>query len=46
MPKDLVKYTDEFFMSKIHVICGQKVMMDRDLGEIFDVETRALNLAV
>ena len=42
MPKDLVKYTDEFVMSKIHVICGQKVMMDRDLVPLFSVEVKRL----
>ena len=36
-------YSDEFVMSRIHVIRGQKVMLDRDLGPLFDVEVKRLN---
>lgn len=32
--------------SKIHEIRGQKVMIDRDLAEVYAVETRVLNQAV
>ena len=32
--------------SKIHVIRGQQVMMDRDLAELYSVETKVLNQAV
>jgi hypothetical protein len=32
--------------SKIHEIRGQKVMLDYDLAELYDVETRILNQAV
>lgn len=32
--------------SVIHVIRGQKVMLDRDLAVLYGVETRALNQAV
>ena len=32
--------------SKIHVIRGQQVMLDRDLAELYLVETKALNQAV
>ena len=32
--------------SKIHVIRGQQVMLDRDLAELYFVETKALNQAV
>ena len=32
--------------SKIYEIRGQRVMLDRDLAEMYDVETRALNQAV
>ena len=32
--------------SKIHEIRGQKVMLDRDLAELYQVETRILNQAV
>ncbi len=32
--------------NKILVIRGQQVMLDRDLAELYDVETKALNQAV
>ena len=32
--------------SKIHEIRGQKVMLDYDLADLYEVETRALNQAV
>ena len=31
---------------KIHEIRGQKVMLDFDLAELYEVETKNLNLAV
>jgi hypothetical protein len=37
---------DESIISKIYVIRGKKVMLDRDLAELYDVETRVLNQAV
>ena len=36
----------ELIQSKIHDIRGQRVMLDRDLAEMYGVETRALNQAV
>lgn len=42
MNKALKAYSDEFVMSRIHVVRGQKVMLDRDLGPLFDVEVRRL----
>ena len=33
---------DEVVMTKIYVIRGQKVMMDRDLAELYGVETKRL----
>lgn len=33
----------EIIMSKIYMIRGQKVMLDRDLAEMYEVETRRLN---
>ena len=36
----------EVIQSKIYDIRGQKVMLDRDLAEMYGVETRALNQAV
>ena len=32
--------------SKIYEICGQKVMLDFDLAEMYQVETRVLNQSV
>jgi hypothetical protein len=37
---------DEQVISKIYLIRGQKVMLDRDLSELYQVETRVLNQAV
>lgn len=39
-------YSDEFVMSRIHVIRGQKVMLDSDLAKIYSVETKVLNQAI
>ena len=36
----------EVIERKIYLIRGQKVMLDRDLAQLYDVETRALNQAV
>lgn len=36
----------QLIQSKIHKIRGQRVMLDRDLAEMYGVETRALNQAV
>ena len=36
----------ELIERKIYLIRGQKVMLDRDLAELYDVETRVLNQAV
>jgi hypothetical protein len=35
--------TDELVMSKIYLLRGQKVMLDDDLAELYQVETRRLN---
>ncbi len=37
---------DELVMNKIYLIRGQKVMFDKDLAELYQVETRVLNQAV
>ncbi len=34
---------DEIIMNKIYFFRGQKVMIDRDLAELYQVETRRLN---
>ncbi len=36
----------ELIEKKIYLVRGQKVMIDRDLAELYRVETRALNQAV
>ena len=43
--KEEVKLTlpDEVVMEKIHLIRDKKVMLDEDLAELYDVETRRLN---
>ena len=42
--KDLVPV--ERISSKIYLIRGQKVMLDRDLAQLYGAETRVLNQAV
>ena len=37
---------DEVVMNKIYVIRKQKVMLDKDLAELYQVETRILNQQV
>lgn len=37
---------EEAVITKIYVIRGKKVILDRDLAELYDVETRSLNQAV
>jgi hypothetical protein len=37
---------DEVVMNKIYIIKGQKVMIDRDLAELYGVETKVLKQAV
>ncbi len=43
MTKRSVTIPDEAVIRRIHVIRGQKVMLDRDLAELYGVETRRLN---
>lgn len=38
--------TDEFIINKIYNFRGQKVMLDKDLAELYGVETKVLNQAV
>ena len=37
---------DEIITNKIYIIRGQKVMLDRDLSQLYGVETRRLKEAV
>ena len=38
-----IKKTDGLIMSKIYLIRGQKVMLDRDIGELYGTETKRVN---
>jgi hypothetical protein len=38
--------TEETVINKIYIIRGKKVMIDRDLAEMYGIETRLLNQAV
>lgn len=46
MSKELEKYTLQEIESQIFTIRGVQVMIDRDLAEMYQVETRVLNQAV
>jgi len=37
---------DEVIVNKIYIIRDKKIMLDRDLAELYDVETRILNQSV
>lgn len=41
-----IQVPDEVIVSKIYEVRGQKIMLDRDLAELFGVETRVLKQAV
>lgn len=45
MPENLQIHTS-YIQNKIYTIRGERVMIDRDLAEIYGVETRTLNQAV
>ena len=38
--------TDELVITRIYLVRGKKIMLDRDLSELYQVETRILNQAV
>ena len=42
----LLQIPDEIVMNKIYVIRNQKAMLDRDLAELYGVETKHINQAV
>lgn len=41
-----IQPTDELVLNKIYFIRNQKVMLDRDLAELYGVETKHLNRQV
>ncbi|MBP7898529.1 ORF6N domain-containing protein [Candidatus Gracilibacteria bacterium] len=44
--KKSLSVADEIISQKIYVIRGRKVMLDKDLAELYGVETKVLNQAV
>ena len=38
--------TEQLIIDQVHIIRGMKVMLDKDLAEMYSVETSALNQAV
>lgn len=42
----IVMVSEENIVEKIYLIRGQKVMLDKDLAEMYGVEVRVLNQAV
>src|SRR4030042_4532112 len=44
--KGEIAVSDELIMSKIYVVRGRKVMIDRDLAELYGVATKVLKQAV
>lgn len=46
MKKNELTVPDEIVMNKIYFIRGQKVMLDRDLAELYGVETKQLKRQV
>jgi phage regulator Rha-like protein len=44
--KSEIMIPDEMIMNKIYLIRGKKVMLDRDLAELYEIETKQLKRAV
>ncbi len=44
--EDKLMIPEEMVISKIYLIRGKKVMLDQDLAELYNVETKRLNEAV
>jgi hypothetical protein len=44
--KNLIAIPDEIIMQKIYLIRGKNVMLDKDLAELYNVETKQLKRAV
>ncbi|MBI5742902.1 MAG: ORF6N domain-containing protein [Candidatus Niyogibacteria bacterium] len=44
--KEIIAIASERIISRIFLIRGKKVMLDQDLAELYEVETKALNQAV
>jgi hypothetical protein len=46
MGYDIERIADEAIVGKIHKIRGRRVMLDKDLADLYEVETKVLNQAV
>lgn len=46
LQKNILIIDEDYIARKIYIIRGEKVMMDKDLAELYGVETRVLNQAV
>jgi hypothetical protein len=44
--KNEIKLVDEIVINKIYLIRGMKVMLDRDLAEMYEVETKVLKQSI
>ena len=44
--KQIATYNEGDIVNKIYIIRGQKVMLDRDLAEMYDVEVKRLNESI
>lgn len=44
--EQLIQIPETLITSKIYIVRNKKIMLDRDLAELYEVETRALNQAV
>ncbi len=44
--KQVLAFSDEVVISRIHTVRGHKVMLDSDLAELYEVPTKALKQAV
>jgi ORF6N domain len=42
----LIQIAESVIVEKVHIIRGVKVMLDKDLAEMYGVEVRTLNQAV
>jgi len=45
-PIKSIAIPDEVVMSKIYIVRGIKIMLDRDLAELYGVETKVLKQSV
>ncbi len=44
--ENTIMLPDEVIMSKIYLVRGKKVMLDKDLAELYETETKVLKQAV